>query len=205
MSPAPTLPPTARLAKADYVHFFSRVFRCFNHPMNAEIDQRRYHAMPGKRLRPLRRFTAAPFELNAAMVAMLEQDWEKDTAGSEFMYFGAFHDAVFEVADIWSSYDTPESYVSTLTMLWICLTKDGERVAPLNEVKPFNLVAYEKCDGDIRGPATFTETMAPVSLEGNSNWFGVSLPTSFIPPPAVSAMPVACARVWLDALLCPVS
>lgn len=122
------------------------------------------------------------------------------------MYFGAFHDAMFEVAgvllprllclsdftyfiecvvmivDIWSSEDSVHAYVHFLTMLWVCLTKDGIAVASLPQVKPFNLVAFEKCEGEIRGPATVTATMAPVSFGGNSNWFnGVSLPSTFFP------------------------
>lgn len=76
--------------------------------------------------------------------------------------------------------------MTLLTMLWICLTSDGVNVLPLNAVKPFNTVAYAKCEGSVRGPAVRTETHAPVSIIGNSNWFGsVSLPTTFFPPPVV--------------------
>ena len=88
------------------------------------------------------------------------------------------------VADIWSSNDAVESYVHVLTMLWVCLTTDGVRIASLREVKPFNYVAFEKCEGEIRGPATRTATLAPVSLEGNSNWHGgVALPATWYKPP----------------------
>ena len=92
------LAPSAHITKSEYTQFFSRVYKCFHHPMNAEIDVRRYNAMPGKKQRPLRKFRAAPFELDDVMSAMLEQDWAKDSGGKDRMYFGAFHDAVFEVA-----------------------------------------------------------------------------------------------------------
>lgn len=128
------------------------------------------------------------------------------------MYFGAFHDAMFEVAgtwlallppplplpciiaiaracvraDIWSDDDSVQAYVHVLTMLWVCLTNDGVGVRVLSEVRPFNLVAFEKSEGEIRGPATKTMTLAPVSLYGNSNWQGgVTLPWTFFPPKLV--------------------
>jgi hypothetical protein len=63
----------------------------------------------------------------------------------------------------------------------MCLTTDGVTVASLNAVKPFNVVAYAKQEGDIRGPATLTATVAPVTLQANSNWDSVALPSTFFP------------------------
>lgn len=94
----PYHPSSTRLTKQDYVHFFARVYRCFHHPINGEIDARRYFAMPGKKVKAVKPFKPGPYDLTPSMVTMLEMDWEKDTNGKDVMYYGTFHDAIFEVA-----------------------------------------------------------------------------------------------------------
>ena len=56
-------------------------------------------------------------------------------------------------------------------------------MASAADVKPFNEVTFHKSEGSIRGPATRTQTLAPVSLYGNSNWGNVALPSTFFPDP----------------------
>lgn len=168
------------ITKEGYVQFMARVYRAMHHPVNAKIDQRLYHAMPGKKPRAVRVATR-PFTLDARTRAAIEDDWVADAGGSTTMAYGAFHDAMFEVADMWTSFETTHIYVIFLNMLWICLTTDGLTPRPLEAVPAYNEVAYSKQEGVIRGPATMTQAMNPVSTEGNSNWLSVTLPSTFFP------------------------
>jgi hypothetical protein len=67
--------------------------------------------------------------------------------------------------------------VVMIVVEWPCVGLWG-----FTDVRPFNETAYHKSEGRIRGPATATQTLVPVSFDGNSNWnTAVSLPSTFFP------------------------
>lgn len=84
--------------------------------------------------------TLAPdFDLNEAKELILE-DWQRDTLGQVGLDYRSFHEAIFEIVDIWCDSLEPESYVDLLeSILERVVLRDSLSMEDIQEEKEVSI------------------------------------------------------------------